>query len=140
MGGSQNFFIDAINPVDSQYDPVHSLLKSATGHDIKLNAGNIAYDKYVVQPGKDKENIEQQIKQQEEEARKAEEEYKQEQSEEKKRKRDLAFQNLQRMQAQYKSQRGGGQKGGYSGTILTSPLGVSGNPSAAAGQKTLLGL
>lgn len=131
MGGS--------SIVKTVLDPVGTILSKTTGDDINLNPALIGKKELYDKPRKAAGDIEEQIRQQEEAAKKAEDEYKREQTEEKKRLRDLALQNLQRTQAQFKQTQGTGQKGGYSGTILTSPLGVSGNNTASSGQKTLLG-
>lgn len=91
------------------------------------------YDK----PKQMQSEMERELREQEEAARRAEEDYKREQTEDKKRQRDAALQNLERTQARLRSLQPK-QKGGYSGTILTSPLGISTAPETT-GPKTLLG-
>ncbi len=124
--------------VNAIVDPIGSAVGAITGDKVNLNPLTIGKDQLYDKPKEMQKNIENEIKQQEEAARRAEEEYQKEKTDEKKRLRDIALQNLQRSQAQLKSQ-GPTKKGGYSGTVLTSPLGVAGDTSASTGQKTLLG-
>lgn len=138
MGGGNNDLVGQNSLVSAAIDPVGFVASKTTGQDIKLNPISVGYDQGVTKPKEMKEDIEKQIKQQEEEARKAEEEYKNEQSDAKKKARDLALQNLQRSQARLQSLQPT-QKGGYSGTVLTSPLGINSDSSNTPGQKTLLG-
>jgi hypothetical protein len=135
MGGSSSDVVGAVaNPIGYIAGKGGG---AATGVD-NLDPAALAKDQLIDKPKQAKDDIEKQIKQQEEEARKAEEEYQKEQSDAKKQARDTALQNLQRTQARLRSLPSS-QKGGYSGTILTSPLGVSSDQSTTPGQKTLLG-
>lgn len=137
MGGSASSVVSAVvNPYAYVAGKVAS---KATGQDIKLEPAGIVTNQLIDKPKEMKDEISKQIKEQEDAARRAEEEYKKEQTDAKKQARDIALQNLQRTQARLRSQQPS-QKGGYSGTILTSPLGVSGgDTNAGTSQKTLLG-
>ena len=138
MGGSSSNLISSVtNPIGYVQDEL--IEKAGGGKDFTTNPTGTATKELVEKPKAMQKEIEREIQAQEEAARKAEEEYQKDQSAAKKEARDVALRNLERSQARLKSQQPT-QKGGYGGTILTSPLGLSGSDTNGnAAQKTLLG-